>query len=187
MSRLNWSILLVFGLAILLWGSQKLVKPNIVPKQEKDELLVPDYVATNMQTTLYDKLGLARSFMAAEKMEHYEALAFTSFMQPRYTLHIENDPAPWKLTAKEATLYDENRLVFEEQVLLVSQDENGYLRKIATSYLEIMLDEQTMKTDQPLVISGVNFNVEGVGMNGNLRLKQINLLNHTKTTYRNES
>lgn len=186
MNRVHWSVLLVFLCLVSVWFAHKLSSPEKKASGQKELLLVPDYVATNMNTALYDEQGNASNFMRASRMEHYQELGFTLFSSPTYSFLNEDGESPWLLTATQATLYDNEKLEFETNVELFSVDEDGYLRKISTSFLVVDIENQSIRTDQAIEISGRNFLVQGIGMNGNLRLKKINLLNHVNTTYQYE-
>lgn len=182
MSRLTLSIFILFSLALAL------SLPKWLKEEEKsnlpltEEAWVPNYQVNNMQSTLYDKSGRVNHQVFAEKMENYELLGFTLFKQPSYLLYAQT-LHPWKVDAKEGTLYEDQRLQFETDVEITSLNKQGYVQTIRTNFIEVNLTEKTMSSDQAVEIIGPNYVINSNGFTASLETQRYELLNHVKTVY----
>lgn len=183
MKRIYISIGLLF---LLILATNNLWWLDSEPKQaeKQDEtFLQPNYQASNMQTRLYNELGQLAHSIHADSMEHYDLLGFTLFQQPRYIIFIAEDEAPWEVTAQQGTLYEDNRIQLETNVRITSEDEDGFIRTVTTSFIEIDLTGKTMTSDQSVTISGENYRISGNGFSADLTTKQFELLDHVQTIY----
>ncbi|MFT6269746.1 MAG: lipopolysaccharide export system protein LptC [Alphaproteobacteria bacterium] len=115
-------------------------------------------------------------------MEHYEALGFTVFHNPVYTLYLDNGQ-PWQVTAGEGTLYNNNRIQLEKNVNIVNLRSQEYIKQISTEYIEINLLDKTLSSDQKVTISGLNYEVNSIGIFGNLTTQQYELKEHVQTEF----
>ena len=68
---------------------------------------VPDYIAIDLKQTNFNDNGTISHRVTAAKMAMYQDLGFTHFIDPTFT--IFSDHGTWQLTAKEATLYNDNK------------------------------------------------------------------------------
>lgn len=180
MSRINWSILIVFGALVALYASLFFKSDSKAIVISEDSELFPNYRALNLNSRLYNQTGKLSHAVQATKMEHFEALGFAVFENPVYTLYLDNSQ-PWQVSAKEATLYDNHRIILENQVKIMNLDSNRFVEKIATDYVEIDLNKKTISSDQLVEISGPNFFVTSVGLVGNLNTQQYELREHVNT------
>lgn len=170
--------LLALGLSLPNWLNEEQIKP----KSETEEAWVPNYQARTMLSTLYNKEGKITHQVFAEKMEHFDLLGFTLFKQPKYTLYAENG-TPWKITANEATLYDDQRLQFETDVEISGASEDNLTQKVNSQFVEINLSDKTMHSDQYVNISGPNYVINSNGFKANLETQQYELFDHVKTVF----
>jgi lipopolysaccharide export system protein LptC len=115
-------------------------------------------------------------------MEHYEALGFAVFQNPVYTLYLD-DGQPWQVTAGEGTLYTNNRIQLEKDVKIVNLRSQEYIKQITTEYIEIDLQDKTLSSDQKVTISGLNYEVNSIGIFGNLTTQQYELKDHVQTQF----
>ena len=184
MNRIAWSIGVIFTTVL---GLYMLILFKEQPEELApiDELVVsPTYRAQNLSSKLYDKQGRLSHQVAAMKMEHYQPLGFTVFENPTYTVYLE-DSAPWQVTAEEGTLYDNNRIQLERNVRIVNSNAEDYVQEIITEYIEINLDDKTLNSDQAVLISGTSFNVQSIGITGNLSTQQYRFTNHVQSNFYN--
>ena len=170
--------LLALGLSLPNWLAEEVIKPKI----QTEEAWVPNYQARKMRSTVYNKDGNINHQVFAEKMEHFDLLGFTLFKQPQYVLYTQTG-SPWKINAIEATLYDDQRLQFENDVEIFNENAKGQVQKITTDFVEINLDSKLMTTDQPVLITGENITINSNGIKANLESQQYEFIDHVKTIY----
>lgn len=182
MSRVTLCIVGLFILALVLslpgWLSEEEVKID----SQTEEAWVPNYQASKMRSTLYDKLGQINHQVFAQKMENFDLLGFTLFTQPNYLLYAQS-AHPWKVDAQEGTLYEDQRIQFETGVEITSLDEQGYIKVIRTNFVEVNLANKTMYSDQAVEIVGPNYVIKSNGFTASLETQKYELLDHVKTVY----
>ena len=183
MNRLAISILLVFGAAFALYLPTWLADDKEVFVSDKDAALLPNYEAKNLSSKLFDKEGRLTHQVSAEKMEHFDMLGFVNFTQPEYTIYLQEDGSRWQLTADEGTFYDDNRIELVSSVEIRNLQTEDYIQTISTNFIEIDLLTKTITSDQPLVITGTNVIINGIGFDANLETQKYELKNHVQTEY----
>ncbi|WP_026375883.1 LPS export ABC transporter periplasmic protein LptC [Aestuariibacter salexigens] len=183
MNRVGLSISSLFVLALLVYLPSWLEEEQSAPISELEEAWRPNYQANNLRTTLYDENGRINHQVTAVEMEHYELLGFVLFKQPQYTLYLESSQQPWQLTAQEGTLYDDNRIQLEDNVVIRSLNPGDFVQQITAEFIEIDLENKTMMSDQPVVISGIEYTINSNGFVADLETKQYELLDHVQTLY----
>jgi lipopolysaccharide export system protein LptC len=149
-----------------------------------DQQLEPDFIAESLASSIYNSRGKLSHIINAQRMEHYAALEFTHFEYPKYTLYPKNKTKPWKLSAKEATLYSNNRVILETRVRLVAADKNGLIQEINCKYLELDLNTNIITSDQTVMIQGKDFIMYGSGLIIDLNTTQMTLTEHVQTIYK---
>lgn len=183
MSRIKISIGVLFLLVLAIYVPSWLKSPSEQTQSDDVEEWEPNYQARNMRSTLYNDKGEINHQVYARKMEHYQLLGFTLFSLPQYTIYVSDQPNPWRVTAREGTLYEDNRIQLETDVEIKSLDENGFVQTIKTQFLEINLVDKTMMSDQPVEINGRNFMVNSRGFTANLLTQKYELNDHVQTLY----
>ncbi len=149
-----------------------------------DQQLEPDFIAESLKSIIYNKAGQRSHLIDAQRMEHFTDLGFTHFEYPKYTLYPKNNIKPWKLSAKEATLYTNNRIIFESRVKLVASDKNSLIQEINCKYLELDLNTNIISSDQTVMIQGKDFIMYGSGLIIDLNTTQMTLTEHVQTIYK---
>ena len=182
MNRLTISIGILFILVLLVSIPAWLEYEQVASRDETEEAWLPNYQATTMTSTLYDKDGKINHQVFALEMEHYELLGFTIFKQPEYTIYI-NDQAPWKVKATEGTLYEDNRIQFETDVEITSLNDQGFMQTIRTNFIEVNLAEKTMNSDQTVEISGQSYIIKSNGLSADLKTQKYELTDHVQTIF----
>ncbi|MFT5541595.1 MAG: lipopolysaccharide export system protein LptC [Glaciecola sp.] len=183
MNRLVVSIVLIFGAVFALYVPTWLEDEKQVIVSDKDAALLPNYEAINLRSKLFDKEGNLIHQVSAQKMEHFDILGYVNFVQPEYTLYLQQSGDRWQLNADEGTFYDNNRIELSNGVQIINLQPDEYIQNISTNFIEIELDSKTISSDQPLVISGVNFIINGIGFEANLETQKYELKNHVETEY----
>jgi len=161
---------------------------NVGEEQSIDQQLEPDFIAESLASTVYDKKGKLSHIIDAQRMEHYTNLEFTHFEFPQYTLFPKSKnnskSKPWKLSAKEATLYSNNRVILESRVRLIATDKASLIKEIDCKYLELDLNTNIISSDQTVMIQGKDFLMYGSGLIVDLNTKQMTLTEHVQTIYK---
>lgn len=182
MNRIGWSIALIFTAVALLYFPILFGDKEDALQDSNNLSLVPNYQAVNLNSKLYDKNGRLSHQVVADKMEHYEDLGFAVFDNPVYTLYID-DGQPWRVTASEATLTDDNTIKLEKNVKIVNLRSQEYVRQITTQYIKINLLDKTLFSDQLVEITGVDYSVKSIGLRGDLTTQQYELKQHVQTQF----
>lgn len=182
MNRVTLCISLLFLLALALSLPGWLAEEEVKVDSQTEEAWIPNYQATKMRSTLYDKLGQINHQVFAQKMENFDLLGFTLFKQPSYLLYAQS-LRPWKVDAQEGTLYEDQRIQFETNVEITSLDEQGYIQVIRTNFVEVNLIDKTMYSDQAVEIVGPNYVINSNGFTASLETQRYELLDHVKTVY----
>ena len=143
----------------------------------------PNYQANNMLSTLYNEEGVITHKVFAEKMAHFDELGFTLFTRPNYTIYTDRTETPWQVTALKGTLYDNNRIQLENNVHIKSIDTAEFVQEVRTSFIEINLESKTMQSDQPVIISGSDFEIHSNGFVANMLTRKFELLDHVQTIF----
>lgn len=208
MTRTNFLALLVLLLGALAYGIIEWRQSKVVPGDNIDSELTPDFIAEALKSDIYTESGQLSHAIIADRMEHYAKLEVTHFELPSYTLYPKsystnnagsNDPLlddsipsslpkkvsyPWKLSAKEATLYKNNRVILNHRVHLSATDENSLIQEIHCKYLELDLNTNIISSDQTVMIQAKDFTTYGSGLIIDLNTKQMTLTEHVRTIYK---
>ena len=183
MNRLGLSIGSLFIAALLLYLPSWIEQADDQRTAPTVDALEPSYQAKNLTTKLYDSSGNLSHEVFASEMQHFDLLGFILFEKPLYTLHASSNAAPWQLTAVEGTLYDNQVIRLEKDVTITSMGEEEIIQTVQTEFIEVQLDEQTMQSDQPVILSGPQFTITSNGFTADLRTKHYELQNHVQTLY----
>jgi lipopolysaccharide export system protein LptC len=183
MNRLVISIVLIFSAAFALYLPTWLADDKKIIVSDKDAALLPNYEAKNLRSKFFDKNGNLTHQVSAEKMEHFDILGFVNFTQPEYTIYLQGDGSRWQLNANEGTFYDNNTIELVSDVQIRNLQPEDYIQTISTDFIEIDLLTKTITSDQPLVISGANVIINGIGFEANLETQKYELKNHVQTKY----
>jgi lipopolysaccharide export system protein LptC len=173
---------------IIEWRSAKLTNPNTI-----DSELVPDFIAETLNSNIYNKNGKLSYGISANRMEHYADLAVTYFEYPKYTLYPKTDvsadeqSSPWQISAKEGTLYSNNRVILENRVKLISTDKNSLIQEIHGKHLELDLKTNIISSEQTILIQGKGFTMYGSGLIVDLNSTKMILTEHVQTIYKKTS
>lgn len=172
--------ILFIGTMVWLWYPY-FNQPAQNQEQQEEVIAKPDYVAIELKQTAYDEQGKISHKVTAVKMELYQQLGFTYFEQPIFTIY--NEQQTWQINAQEATLYENNTLILEGDVVAENLTNNAMIKNINADNIEINIDAQTMQSEQPVELTGPNLKITGRGLEADLKAEVIELINHTRTIY----
>jgi lipopolysaccharide export system protein LptC len=195
MTRLNFLALLTLLLGGMAYAIMEWRNTQIIPGESIEKELTPDFIAEALKSNIYTQLGQLSHSVVADRMEHYAKLEVTHFELPNYILYptssikskkssIEKQNYPWKLSAKEATLYKNNRVILNHRVHLSATDENSLIQEIHCKYLELDLNTNIISSDQTVMVQGKDFTMYGSGLIIDLNTKQMTLTEHVRTIYK---
>jgi len=213
MTRTNFLSLLVLLLGAMFYGIIEWRNSQILPGENIDRELTPDFIAEALKSDVFTKSGQLSHAIIADRMEHYAKLEVTHFELPNYTLYpkkfsnkdsepkrtsIDNlasntsasdNPSetisyPWMLSANEATLYKNNRVILNHRVHLRATDKNSLIQEIHCKYLELDLNTNIISSDQTVMVQGKDFTMYGSGLIIDLNTKQMTLTEHVRTIYK---
>jgi len=184
MTRLYTLAFLVLLLGATAYGIIEWRSSQILPGESVDSEIVPDFIAEALNSDIYTKTGQRSHAIVADRMEHYAKLNVTHFELPKYTLHPSNSDSPWQLSAKEATLYKNNRVILNHRVLLQATDTNSLIQEIHCKYLELDLNTNIISSEQTVMVQGKDFTMYGSGLIIDLNTKQMTLTEHVRTIYK---
>lgn len=182
-NRLGVSISALFILAMLMYLPTWMEEEPAITGSQQSDALKPAYKAKNLTTTLYNQEGQLNHKVFATSMEHYDQLGFVLFQQPQYTLYTESNSSPWVVSAVEGTLYNNELIQLENNVVIENQTGDDFVKTITTQYIQINLDNKQMTSDQTVEILGSQYVIQSNGFNANLRTQEYELIDHVQTTY----
>ncbi len=184
MNRLNSLALFVLLLSALIYGIIEWRSASI----EEDTLIVneerPDFIAEKLKSKIYSDLGQLSHTIEAERMEHYADLAVSYFELPNYTLYPQKEGQPWEVSAKEATLYKDNRVELKTQVRIKATEIDSLIKEIHCKTIALDLKTNIISSEQAVVVIGKDFTVYGSGLIIDLNTKQMTITKHERSIYK---
>tara|TARA_B110001454_G_C12600710_1_gene384325 strand:+ start:174 stop:827 length:654 start_codon:yes stop_codon:yes gene_type:complete len=213
MTRTNFLAILVLLMGAMAYGIIEWRKSQVISSENVDNELSPDFIAEALKSEIFTKSGQLSHVIIADRMEHYATLEVTYFEQPNYTLYPRVNPTkntastnaltgdntskplisdslpnkknyPWKLSAKEATLYKNNRVILNHRVHLSATNKDSLIQEIYCKYLELDLNTNIISSDQTVMVQGKDFIMYGSGLIIDLNTKQMTLTEHVRTIYK---
>lgn len=184
MSLLSRVSLVIFILATILYGLTQWRNANQKTTDIIGSELTPDFIAESLKSAIYNQAGRLSHEIKADRMEHYTALELTHFELPNYTLYPKNSNAPWQVKAKEATLYNNNKVILKNTVRITSTEPDALIQKVHSRALELDLNTNIISSVQEVIVYGKNFTMYGSGLIIDLNTTQMTLTQHEKTTYK---
>ncbi|MBT0585441.1 LPS export ABC transporter periplasmic protein LptC [Alteromonas oceanisediminis] len=183
MNRITYSISALFILALATYLPTWFKDEQEMADDSAQDAWQPTYQAKNLRSALYDEDGRLTHRVFASEMEHYDQLGFVFFKQPQYTIYMEEQQKPWQLTAQEGTLYDDDRIQLERDVVIQTLSDDNFVKTIRTQYIQVMLDTKKMLSDQPVIIEGADYEIQSNGFEADLNTKEYELKRHVQTVY----
>jgi len=183
MNRTTLAICAFFGLALALYW-QVQVKRNAMALVVDTRIERPDFVADDLRTTEFNKLGLVESKMSAKHMEHYAKTHTTLFTEPVLMLYPQNGKAKWQITAQNAMLEQlTNQVSLHNDVIIDAIDIEEPLQSLETQQVTFNLETMIGHSEEPVIIKGNGFLIKGLGLFADLNVEEITLLSQVEGTY----
>ncbi len=184
MSRLNSLALFVLLLSVMAYGVIEWRSALVKRDDIIDNELMPDFIAESLKSNIFTQTGKLSHIIEADRMEHYSSLAVTHFELPNYTLHPKDSAKPWTLSAKEATLYKDNRVVLNHRVRLAATEDNSLIEEVHCKNLELDLTTNIISSEQTVMVIGKDFTMYGSGLIIDLNTNQMTITEHVRTIYK---
>jgi len=187
MTKFNGLIFVLTLCSALIYG---IIEWRAANTNETDSIkneLSPDYIAETLKSNIYDKSGKLSYVINAQRMEHYAKLEVTHFEFPKFTLFPKNKDFPWEISANEATLYGDNRVILENHVRLLATDKQSIVREISGKHIELNLNTNIISSEQSIEIIGKDFTEQGSGLIVDLNTKKMTLNEHAQTIFKKTS
>lgn len=184
MSLLFRGSLIIFVLATIIYGLTEWRNANQKTTDIISGELTPDFIAESLKSAIYNQAGRLSHEIEASRMEHYTELEFTQFELPNYTLYPKNSNSPWQVKAKEATLYNNNRVILTNTVRITSTEPDALIQKVHSRALELDLNTNIISSVEEVIVYGKNFTMYGSGLIIDLNTTKMTLTQHEKTTYK---
>ena len=184
MNKLNSLAFSVFIIALCTYGIIAWLGDDKKQAEVFSDQLTPEFIAEHLKSDIFGDNGQLNYVINADRMEHFSSLGLTNFELPKYTLYPKNNTAAWKMSANEATLYDNNRVILKNRVRLYATDKNSLIQEINGKYLELDLTTNIISSEQTILIKGKGFTMYGSGLIVDLNTTQMTLTEHVQTIYK---
>lgn len=144
------SLLTVLGI-ITAWINYTVQPP--APKLDGSSRHDPDYIVSNFVTMQTDINGQLRYQLTATEMKHFPDNDETDLIKPRYTQYAVDKPYTRVEGMQGQVSSDGERIQLRKQVKVTRQAfaEKGEMT-VETDYLDILPNQDLVKTDYPVVI-----------------------------------
>ncbi|MFY8273728.1 LPS export ABC transporter periplasmic protein LptC [Pseudoalteromonas sp. SSDWG2] len=172
----------IIFLAIMAWlWAPYFIKEEQPVVDAQEDIAMPDYIANGLRQRNYNDKGTLSHSVYAERMEMFDELGFTHFTKPEFTLY--NNGERWRLTADEATLYNNNILILENNVIATNLVVGAMIEQVKATAIEIDIDAQKMESEQAVELRGPDLVIIGQGLKADINAEIVELIKHTRTVY----
>ncbi len=183
MNRQTLAIGCLFLLSLLIWRwfDDSLRLPDAPP----DEIFQPTFTAKGLTSVRYNQAGRITEEVFAEHTEYYEPLDMAELTRPVIITHDESGKPTWRLSARTGIINRDDNAIMRDEVQIKNLSPDTRVDRLTTSYLELDLSNQQIRSPQKLDIHGPGFHIEGVGLRGQLDKNRYELLENSHATYFN--
>lgn len=177
-------VLLAAMAAVTVWLDRQVQPPGRTSdgKTRHD----PDYVVDNFSATRIGPDGIPRYTLSARRMVHYPDDDTTHLEAPKL-VSFSNLSITATATSKTAMLSSngENAYLIDDVLLVRAAYDGNSERIMRTSWLHIIPDDDTAKTDRPVQITDANTLITSVGLEFNNKTRILKLLSNVRGRYEN--
>ena len=151
-SAIIFPIVILSGLALLTAWINHMVQPP-QPKLDGSSRHDPDYIMSNFVTSQTDVNGSLRYKLAAAEMKHFPDDDTTDLQRPRYTQFSVDKPYTQVEALRGYVASDGEQVQLVDNVKITRQAFAGKGEMtIETEYLNILPNQDLVRTDSPVVI-----------------------------------
>lgn len=183
------TLYIVLGIALLvwlvLWQPWRAASPLSTTSGSTQHM--PDFIAENLVSKIFSAEGTLIHRIEAERMAHFNLSQRTELTAPKYSAFLEESSENfgnlWEVTSETGILYNDEQLTLENKVLIQNISGVGYFEKVETDFLTIDLTTQSMYSERPVILTGPQFTVKGIGFKLNIETQQLELDQHVETVF----
>lgn len=159
-----WACALIAIVAVVLTKQDTLDENvNIAIQLPEDS---PDLFLTNMDLTQIDGSGNPTMHTIADTLSVYSELGESRLTNPNVVL-TQNGVLTWRVTSKYATLFDDDSITFQDDVLAVQLDASPAMT-VSSEKMNVTNNGTSIDTDLPVTIIKGLQRVNAIGMIGDL-------------------
>ncbi|WP_394172738.1 LPS export ABC transporter periplasmic protein LptC [Thalassotalea litorea] len=185
MTRLHAISTVIFVVALGVYGYMQWQNANMLDALMASDEEKPEFIANDLQTSKFDQDGNLSHTIYAEQMSHYSGAAETIFKHPSYTLYPNDGTSAWNISANEGKLIANKELILERRVRAVAEQTDNFISEIHSKALQLDLIENTIRTDQTIMIKGRDFTMYGSGLFVDIDTTKMTINEHVQTIYKN--
>lgn len=175
-------IFCLFLASLIFWKWSTQEHPSIKPIASNSAL--PSSTAEDLISYQYDKQGVLLREFHAKSAFYYENKELTDAIAPVLLTYEKMSPA-WRLTAPAGQLLKDEQVQLHGNILIQNQNPALDVREMRTTYLEMNLRTNQITTDKPLEIDGVDYHIQGEGLQADLNKNLYTILRQGHAIYQN--
>ncbi len=175
-------IFLLFLASVLFW--RWTTQEHSPVQQAQTNNAMPSSIAENLVSYQYDSQGTLLREFHAKTAFYYENKELTETLAPELLTYEKHQPA-WHLTAPAGQLLKDEQVKLHGNILIQNKNPELDVRQMTTTYLEMDLRTNQITTDKPLEIEGVDYHIQGEGLNADLNQNRYTILRQGHATYQN--
>lgn len=179
----GFPLLLLAALAALTFWLDRFVQP---PPRAGNGLARhdPDYIVDGLSAVRMAADGTIKHTLNATKMIHYPDDDTTQLEAPKF-VSFATAGAPVTITAREALVSSEGENIYFKDDVVVKRAPYGANSELVmrTTYLHVIPDENTARTDRPVTLTDAHTVVTAVGLELDSGTRILQLLSRVKGTY----
>lgn len=176
-------LLLLAVLAAVTFWLDRVVQPPAISRSNpvKED---PDYIVDGLSAVHMDREGRVKHTLHAQKMTHYPDDDLTLLVEPKFVTHAESR-SPLTVTARHARVSGNGENVYFEQEVRVVRAPHANRTELVleTSFLHVVPDANTAKTDKPVTIRDATGVISASGLELNSETRVLKLQGRVKGTY----
>lgn len=189
---LRWATLIVLLLLLVLtsWIHNSLQdEGGAIETRDRGE---PDSMMWDFKRIDMDEKGLPKARLTADLMKHYPHDDSVELEHPAMEIYNEDKVLPWQITAERGWLSgDGEKLLLYGKVYIwrdqAQQDQHSVQTRkeieLITTDLRILLKEEYAETDNFVMIISPAAKVTAVGLQANLKKRNLKLLSKVRGRY----
>jgi lipopolysaccharide export system protein LptC len=151
-----------------------------------DNYRIPDYIAIDLNRTVFDKAGRKIQALSAKKMTYFETENLAEFESPLLILESTKNNSKWRISSTDGILYHNQRLLLENNVNAVNMVANGYIDRILGENIRVNIADNIMMSDHAVSLYGDGLKISGSGLVADLNKQRIELIKHAQTIYQSQ-
>jgi lipopolysaccharide export system protein LptC len=177
-------ILFVLALAAFLSWWLSSTGPSLLPRTEIKRH-DPDYYLINFILTTMNDSGVPKHRLSADNMYHYPDDDTASLVKPDLVIYHNNSDS-WEIRADLGHVSEGGKSVLLQGDVFINQLDvpADMAMEIVTRDVDVKPEEETASTEQAIVIKSRYGVTEGVGMQANLKERQLHLLSQVRGNYK---